>query len=499
MLFYQKLTIRAAVLTISMMKIRYLACILFFMIALPASRPAPVRADGPPRNIILFIGDGMGPNQRIAAQWLSVGQSGRLVMDALPFAGFSQTANLSGGLTDSAAGGTAIATGFRTDNGVISQTPDGQNLTTILETAQARGMSVGLVTTTQIAHATPAVFAAHVPSRRMMTGIARQELAAGVDVLLGGGEDDFLPITQQGCYGRWGNRLDGRDLIAEAQAAGYTTVCTAAELSALDPAHTAKLLGLFADAGMVRPFSPSPAEMTTAAIEVLSQNPNGFFLMVEGGQIDWAGHANDAANALGDVLGLDAAISAALAHPAVDAQTLVIVAADHETGGMGLSLSDNGGAPFAMPNGTPFWVKWSTNHHTAVDIPVTATGHCANFVRDTFPNTTLHAVMTRALDACFSVSISGQMMGIPTDSFTLTAVISPASTIQPITITWQADGFSPVTHTGTLTDSAAFQWASTGVHAVTVTAQNPGDTISATRSVIVADRVFAVYMPLILK
>ena len=470
--------------------------VLFFLLTLAL----PARADAPPHSIILFIGDGMGANQRLAAQWLSVGQSGQLAMDALPFSGWSQTANRTGGTTDSAAGGTAIATGTRTDNGIISQTFDGQTLTTILELAQARGMSVGLVTTTQLAHATPAVFAAHVPSRSMMTEIARQEIAAGVDVLLGGGENDFLPNTATGCYGGAGNRSDGRNLIAEAQSAGYATVCTATELSALDTAHTAKLFGAFADAGMVRPFSPTLAEMTTAALDVLGQNPNGYFLMVEGGQIDWAGHANDATNVIGDTLGLDDAISVALTHPAVDAgRTLVIVTADHETGGMALSLTDNGGTRFTMPDSTPFWVTFSTDYHSAVDVPVTATGHCANFVGGTFPNTEIFTVMNRALDPCLSVSITGNLLGTPADVFTLTAAISPATAITPLTLTWQADGFSPVTHTGTLTDSVAFQWALTGTHRVTVTAQNPGDSVSVSRSVVVADSVFSVYLPLILK
>lgn len=460
----------------------------------------PAHADTPPHSVILFIGDGMGANQRLAAQWVSVGQGGQLVMDSLPFAGWSQTANRTGDITDSAAGGTAIATGTRTDNGIISQTFDGQNLTTILEIAQSRGMSVGLVTTTQLAHATPAVFAAHVSSRSMMTEIARQEIAAGVDVLLGGGEDDFLPVTEMGCYGGLGNRFDGRNLISEAQSAGYATVCTAADLSALDTAHTAKLFGAFADGGMVRPLSPTLAEMTAAALDVLGQNPNGYFLMVEGGQIDWAGHANDAANVIGDTLGLDEAIATALAHPAVDAgRTLVIVTADHETGGMALSLTDNGGTQFSMPDGTPFWVTFSTDYHTAADVPVTATGHCANFVSGTFPNTEIFTAMNRALEPCLSVSISGNMFGTPTDVFTLTAAISPTHAITPLTLTWRADGFSPVTRSGTLTDSLAFQWALTGTHTVTVTAQNPGDTVSASRSAVVVDRVFPVYLPLILK
>lgn len=242
--------------------------------------------------IILFIGDGMGEGQRTAARWLAVGQDGTLAMDAMPFGGWSHTASADNPITDSAAAGTALATGVKTNNGLVGQDPAGNALITILERAKSRGLSVGLVTTTQMAHATPACFAAHVPDRRMMTEIARQMLFSGaeVDVLLGGGEDEFLPTTATGCYPQPGERSDGRDLIAEATAAGYTYVCDATAFATVIPTSTTRLLGLFADEGMARPFSPSLAEMTEKAIDVLSQDPDGFLLMVEGGQIDWACH-----------------------------------------------------------------------------------------------------------------------------------------------------------------------------------------------------------------
>ncbi|HEY63103.1 MAG TPA: alkaline phosphatase [Caldilineae bacterium] len=350
------------------------------------------------RAIILFIGDGMGEAQRTAGRWAAVGRDGMLAMDAMPFSGWSCTASANSAVTDSAAAATALATGVKTNNGMIAVDPAGRPLTTILERAQTRGKAVGLVTTTQVTHATPAAFAAHVRSRKEMLEIARQMIAAGVDVLLGGGEDEFLPTTMSGCYPQPGERSDGRNLIAEAVAVGYTYVCDADALAAVDPTSTSRLLGLFADEGMVRPFSPSLAEMTRKAIEILSQDPDGFFLMVEGGQIDWASHANDAANAIADVIGLDEAVSVALAHAATAPDTLIIVTADHETGGMRVDLVAGEQGPFYMPDGTPFYVSWTTGGHTSVDVPTTAQGPWADLLAGTYENTYIHDVMLRGLN-----------------------------------------------------------------------------------------------------
>ena len=358
--------------------------------------------DGPrPENVILFIGDGMGQAHRTAARWSASGQNGTLTMNALPAKGQARTASANNPVTDSAAAATALSTGVKTNNGVIGQDPGGNPLTTILERAQARGMAVGLVTNTHMAHATPAAFAAHVPSRYMMTEIARQLLASEVDVLLGGGEDDFLPTTATGCYPQSGERTDGHDLIAEATAAGYAYVCDRAALVALPPTSTTRLLGLFADKGMARPFAPSLAEMTQKAIAILSQDPDGFFLMVEGGQIDWAAHDNEAANVISDTLGLNAAVAAAQTYAATATHTLIIVAADHETGGMSTSLTSSGApgqdGPFHMPDGTPFYVNWSTGSHTAADVPLTAQGPWSSLLVGTHENTRVYDAMFVAL------------------------------------------------------------------------------------------------------
>jgi alkaline phosphatase len=343
----------------------------------------------------------MGDGQRTAARWSTGGRDGLLAMDAMPVHGWSRTASVDDPVTDSAAAATAIATGVKVKNGIISQDSENNGVTTILERAQAKSMAVGLVSNTQMAHATPAAFASHVSSRAMMTEIARQMLAQEVDVLLGGGEDEFLPVGRTGCYPQPGERSDGRDLTAEAIAAGYTYVCDPVAFAAVVPTSTTRLLGLFADEGMTRPFSPSLTEMTQKAIAILSQDPDGFFLMVEGGQIDGACHANDAATVILDTIGLDEAVSVAQAYASTRRDVLIIVTGDHETGGMTVDLSTAGlpreDGPFSMPDGTPFYVNWTTTGHTGEDVPTTGQGLWTQLLAGTNENTHIHGVMVRAL------------------------------------------------------------------------------------------------------
>ncbi len=300
-------------------------------------------AGGQPRAIILLIGDGMGEGQRTAARWRAASQDGQLAMDAMPVSGWSRTGSADSSITDSAAAGTALSTGVKTNNGMISIDPYSNTLTTILEHAQARGMAVGLVTTVQMAHATPAVFASHVPSRYMMTEIANQTAFAAV------------------------------------------------------PTTTTRLLGLFADEGMTRPFSPTLVQMTQKSIDILSHDPQGFFLMVEGGQIDWACHANDAANAITDTIDFDAAVAVAQSYASVNPDTLVIVTGDHETGGMSVALDQTGDpgedGPFSMPDDMLFYVNWMTTTHTAADVPTTAQGMFSDLLDQTDENTYIYDVM----------------------------------------------------------------------------------------------------------
>ena len=370
----------------------------------PTSTPLPPPAslsEEPVLNIILMIGDGMGPNHRLAATYFLLGEEGELVMDSLPVRGMTQTNNAYGQLTDSAASATALATGIKTSNGRIGTDIKGEPLTTILELAQERGMAVGLVTTTEIAHATPASFAAHVSSRNDQIEISSQLLLAKVDLLLGGGEDAFLPLSTEGCHSGAGTRQDARDLVKEAIAAGYTTICSAQEFQNLDPKVTSKLLGLFAEGGMLRPFAPSLAQMAELAIAILSQDPDGFFLMIEGGQIDWASHGWDAQNAINDTVGFDEAVQVALSYAENDAKTLLIITADHETGGMQIELLpeglSGGRQEFEMPDGKTFNIRWSTSGHTDVGIPTTAFGPGSELLSGIYENTHIFDVMKLAL------------------------------------------------------------------------------------------------------
>ncbi len=380
-----------------MKRATWLAKMIGLSVVLITLIPGPAATARSSVKIILFIGDGMGEAQRTAARWASVGQNGLLAMDQLPFGGQAGTRSAGGEITDSAAAATALATGNKTDNGKIGILPDGTVVKTILELAQERGMAVGLVTNVQLADATPAAFAAHVAHRSQMTEIARQMLTHGIDVLLGGGEDEFLPTYETGCYPEPGERDDGHNLIAEAIAAGYTYICDAVALTTLDTDRTTHLLGLFSDETMPRPTTPSLAEMTRVALDILSQDPDGFFLMVEGGQIDRACHGNDAAYAITDTLELDQAVAAAQAFAALYPDTLLIVTADHETGGMSVHLDSNNApnqdGPFQMPDGTPFYVRWTTTGHTAVDVPVTAQGPWAEELTGRYENTHLFVIM----------------------------------------------------------------------------------------------------------
>jgi alkaline phosphatase len=369
------------------------------------------------RSVILLIGDGMGQAQRSAARLYSVGRDGKLAMDTLPVAGTARNWATESVVTDSAAAATALASGVKTFNKAIGVDVNEKPVPTILELAKDAGKSTGLITTVWLSHATPAGFAAHNADRDDYVGIALNIFENNVDVLLGGGEDYMLPKGTAGCFPDDGDRTDGRNLIDEAVANGYKHVCTASDLSGVDASTTDRLLGTFADYQMTRPYAPSLAEMTDKALAVLDKNSSGFFLMVEGGQIDTAAHVNDAVNALGDVVGFDEAVQVALEYQAQHPETLVIVTADHATGGITIEDSAQDGpcpepdpkdprecktlfqedGPFSEKKGGEFWVDWTTTNHTAEDVPVMAIGPEASALAGNYENTRIFEVMRGAL------------------------------------------------------------------------------------------------------
>lgn len=289
------------------------------------------------RNIILLIGDGMGPGQVGTTLLFSNRSLGRdLRMVELMKAGrtaylLNDTADAT--VTESAAAAGQIATGKRMLAGAISMAEDGKTpVQTLLEIAQKQNKAVGLVTTSGITDATPAAFAAHLANRSDEASAAEQELQHKVDVLMGGRKQFFLPESAGG------KRKDGRDLIAEARNSGYQYVSNADELKSASADR--RLLGLFNMGNMsfeidrARTREPSLAEMTVKTLEMLSTRKEGFFAMIEGGRIDHAAHRNDAAATIRDTLAFDDAVGVAIDFAKANPDTLVLVTADHETGGM---------------------------------------------------------------------------------------------------------------------------------------------------------------------
>jgi alkaline phosphatase len=336
------------------------------------------------RNIIIMIGDGMGPEQVKAGGIYKYGAPGTLAFEKLPHAAMAKTAPASGGVTDSAAAGTAIATGVKVKNGTISMAVpgDGRELQTLLETCKARGMATGLVTTTALTHATPAAFGAHDRSRKNARQIANDYLTqTKPDVLLGGGES--------------GMTADG------ARRAGYSVVTDLSGLKRVRPGSTGRLAGLFGSSHL--PYEkdglgglPHLSDMVTAALGVLERNPNGYFLMIEGGRIDHACHKNDAERAVREVAAFEEAFSVVWSRVSRRTDTLVIVTADHETGGLTVKKGNGRGK-------TPD-VKWSTKNHTGKNVPAYAWGPGAEAVTGTIENTDIHRIVTASLKQAVSAN-----------------------------------------------------------------------------------------------
>ncbi len=386
------------------------------------------------RHANVLIGDGMGAAHRFAGPLLLAGRGGRLTMDRLPIVG--QMATLSADpesfVTDSAAAATAIATGVKTVNGAVSIDPDGRPRTTLLELAKRAGKATGLVTTCQVTDATPAAFGAHVVHRSDQSEVARQYLhQSGVDVVLGGGAAWWLPEGTPDPFGSDDPRLLGRgtagDLVAEAARLGYRPVFDADGLAEVvaDPS-VERALGLFAAQEMFEQtaeggggsYDPpvTLAEMTGAAIEILSRNPAGFFLMVEESAIDRMAHRNNAPLTLKGVLELDRAVQVALAFAERNPETLVVVTADHETGGLAVAGSADTPYPYEPGGGLldtllagedgpfpvadepfGFVVGWATTGHTAATVPVSAVGPGAEALAGFYENTRLFEVVAESL------------------------------------------------------------------------------------------------------
>jgi alkaline phosphatase len=332
---------------------------------------APV--SGRARNLVLLIADGMGLAQLQAGL---VANEGELYMTQLRHMGLVRTASLDSFRTDSAAAGTAIASGVKARNGVLGLDPEGAPVDSILHQAEDAGLATGLVATAAITHATPAAFIAHQSSRNHYEAIAADFLETDIDVFIGGGLDHFTI------------REDGRDLVSELKEIGYRVVL---DRDSLDFSGERKLAALTAPV-----HNPRVAERgdylqaaTRTALQVLEQDPDGFFLMIEGSQVDWGGHASSTVYIVEEMLDFDRAVGLALQFAARDGETLVVVTSDHETGGMAILEGDTSSGRVKA--------GYATGGHTGLMVPVFAFGPGAEAFTGFMDNTELNRRLRTAL------------------------------------------------------------------------------------------------------
>ncbi|MFX0185064.1 MAG: alkaline phosphatase [Candidatus Hodarchaeota archaeon] len=340
----------------------------------------------------------MGYEQVKLARWTEVGEDGHLNMENLPYQVSVTTHNLNNSITDSAAAATAIATGQKTSNRILSLAPTGQSLETLLEYASTLKKNVGLVSTTEVTHATPAAFYAHVMSRYNYSEITRQLVDdADIEVIMGGGKDMFTS-----------------NQISTFENKGYTLIENRSQMAHIDKG---KILGLFAsgplpyDKDRDRDIIPSLSEMTSKTLAILSQDPDGFFLVVEGGQIDWACHANNAENAALETIEFDKAVEVAKNFIVQNENILLIVTADHETGGLTVNSNTLNETLPSLPHTEEqreqlriarvhnISVQWSGTSHTNKNVPFYGLGpNLISYNQTILDNTDIYEICNKFLN-----------------------------------------------------------------------------------------------------
>ena len=327
----------------------------------------------PVKNIIFLIGDGTGVAQMYAGMSLSPKP---LAIEKSQYIGLIKTYSSDNYITDSAAGATAFSIGRKTYNGAIGVDSQKKPHKTILEMAEEKGLATGLVASSVITHATPASFIAHQPERSMHEEIAADFLKTDIDIFIGGGEQYF------------NQRKDSLNLLDSLQAKGYTVCST---LEQVKQSTSAKIAGLLAPKHLPAAHKGRGdliAQATKKALNVLSQNENGFFLMVEGSQIDWGGHANDIEYITEEVMDFNKVIEVAFSFAQNDPNTLVVITADHETGGLTLLGKD--------AQSDTLKVNFSTGKHSGVMVPVYAFGKAAKDFSGIYENTQIFDKMIGA-------------------------------------------------------------------------------------------------------
>ncbi len=339
--------------------------------------PEDTIAFTPPKNIILMIGDGMGLTQITAGMYAN---GNKLNLEQFKFIGLHKSYASNDLVTDSAAGATAFSCGVKTYNGAIGVDKDVKRITTILEEAEITGMATGLVVTSSITHATPASFYAHQKDRSMMEEIAADMIGVDVDFFVGGGLKHFI------------RRKDERNLLSELANKGYVISNFIDQEFNDISIDFNKKFGYFTANEEPLPKSQGRDYFVqasqTAVTYLSSQQQKGFFLMIEGAQIDWGGHANDSDYIVSEMIEFDEAIGAILEFAKQDGETLVIVTADHETGGFAINPGST--IDSIIP-------AFTTDKHTAALIPVFAFGPGAELFTGIYENTAIHRKMRKAL------------------------------------------------------------------------------------------------------
>ena len=326
--------------------------------------------EGRPKNIILLIGDGTGLNQITLSRMAISGVNSRLYIDQLPYSGISLTHSADNIITDSAAAATAWATGTKTKNKFISVTPNEKALTSLTEALFEKGFLSGVVATSSITHATPAAFYAHVNNRYKEKKIASQLQNSNINIAFGGGLNFF-------------------DLSATNDQINYIY-----DLDELKNINTSskRIIGLFDNDGIRRsPDRPFQQLMTKKALDILAKRTaecSGFFLMTEGSQIDWASHDNDASRMITEFRDFDLSIKYAVEFINTRDDTLLIVTADHETGGLQILKEDN----------DLVHIQWGTGSHTGIPVGIFSYGPGAELFSGTMDNTEIHTKILEIID-----------------------------------------------------------------------------------------------------
>ncbi|QHA37955.1 alkaline phosphatase [Rossellomorea marisflavi] len=329
------------------------ACILLPLILLAFTAPDEcLHAAAPKKNVIFMIMDGTNSDAVTLSRWY---KGSPLHLDGI-LTGGVRTYSAESAITDSAAAGTAMATGVKTKADYIGMDPEGLPLITVLEAAKLNGYATGIISTSPVQHATPAAFTSHAITREEFSSIGEQQVYQDLDVVLGGGaawlapkqknhpQDDAMLKTDEV------TRKDGEDLKKSLRDAGYAYVDTRKELL-LEPS-AGKLWGAFAsedlsydlDRRELKPHEPTLSEMTRSAISHLSREKKGFFLMVEGSKVDWAAHQNDPVGMISEILSFDRAVGEALAFAKKDGNTMVVAVTDHGNSGLTIGNADLDGS-----------------------------------------------------------------------------------------------------------------------------------------------------------